>query len=167
MRTASIILWLALAPLAGGCGGHEFMVSAPAGLVQGVHEIDVGIDEYHSAALADFDSAADKSRAALQADLAAYLVKVVKANVPNVTEAQAAEQVARILTVYDAQVESLRAERANEAERYTRLKGLIQWTREVCAQMAEIETRRYDTLEQLKEKAATYTRLKLSGRSEP
>jgi hypothetical protein len=41
----------------------------------------------------------------------------------------------------------------------------VQYIREVCAQIAQIETARYDTLMRLKEKASLYVEAKLTGRT--
>ena len=153
-------LWLFLA--CAGCGGHEFLLKGPEAVTSILGQVETGIEEYHVAAVADFDNAAVRSRAALAADLAKYLVVVAKTGA-DVTTEQAAEKVAKILTVYDEQVASLAAERSNEAERYTRLRSLTEWGRRVAAQMAEIETRRFATVEELREMAVAHIQQTLSA----
>ena len=160
-----LLMFILPALMAGGCmGGHDFMLSAPTAVVEVLSQVEVGVDEYHAAATEDFDNAAAKSRAALQTTLAKYLVTVAALPATAVTVEQASEQAAKILTEYDAQVASLTTERANEAERYAKLQSLMQWGREVAAQIIEIETRRYDTVQQLREKAGAFVRQRITGR---
>ncbi len=168
---ASVLLVMAMAaPLAlTGCGGHDFIMEAPAAIARGAVELEMGVEEYHVAAVEELDRAAAQQRDALKADLAAYIVKTVNADLEpgTVTAEDAMERLETNFSLYEKQTASLETERAAERERYATMKGLCAWIRKVAAQVVEIETREYATLEQLRDLASEQVRTRVEeGRHE-
>jgi len=157
-KMAVAVVFFAATLLTAGCGGHEFLQRAPAAIAEGANQLETGIDEYHTAAVEEFDRAAARQRAALQSDLAEYVVQVLRADVDpeTVTVADVAERLADAFARYEDQQTSLDAERAVERKRYTTMMGLCDWMRKVSGQIVEIETRRYATLDELRDMAAEY-----------
>jgi len=155
-----MILTVVFAVLVAGCGGHQFLQSAPVAVAEAANELDTGVDEYHAAAVEEMTRAAATQRAALKADLAEYIVEVIQAGVDpaEVTAADVADRIAVNFETFEQQQSSLAAERAVENQRYVTMKGLCDWVRKVAGQIVEIETRRYATIEELRDMAVEYAR---------
>ncbi|MBM4019305.1 MAG: hypothetical protein FJ288_13450 [Planctomycetes bacterium] len=167
---ALLLLGLAAAVLMGGCmGGHDFALKAAQGVARGVTEIETGTDEYHAAATGDFDRAEAGQRAALAETLADYVARIAADPALKgkaVTSKDAGEALAPALEKYAAQVASLAAERKNEGERYANMRSVLQWMRELAAQMADMEQRRYATTEELRERASAWIEASIARRKE-
>ena len=145
MIVPCIFLPLLLLPILCGCGGHDFMMEAPAGIVKALNEVDVGIGEYHAAAVSDFDIAQTKQAKGLEDVLAKYIVEVAAlGKVATIEQARAALKPE--LEKYCKQVADLTEERGFEAERYMAILGLTEWGRQLAGQMMGIETARYATV---------------------
>jgi len=142
-----------------GCGAHEFMLEAPAVMAQGLAEVETGIDEYHAAAVAELDQAEERLRQALRNDLVLNLLQLAKTDPANAPpEDEIRQAVDDLLVRYHGPeyLGGIKRERENEAERYRRLKSLVEWLRRVAGQVAEIETDRYATVEDLRALAQRY-----------
>lgn len=159
LPSAVLFLPLVLA-LAGGCmGGHDYQMLAANSLVRAADEGVVGVSEYHAAAVTDLDNAAAKQKEALEVSLSNYVAQV--ASDPNlkgkvITPAQARAALKPEFDKYAAQVASLHGERVAEAGRFAGLLEVLQFVKETAGQMLEMESMRYDTVDQLRAKARLY-----------
>ena len=176
--SAALILCALGASLAlstAGCAGHGYLVKAQEAQLEIYDQVRVGISEYHAAALAELAAAEARTREALALGLAEDLVSAsagrlmptdAKARIQaaldaglSQAEADAAGRfgtedakalVGAILAEYDGQLSSIGAERAVLAERLSRLDQVIALGKETATQAAEIEVRRFATLEALR-----------------
>ncbi|MBE3040793.1 MAG: hypothetical protein IMZ62_18505 [Chloroflexi bacterium] len=161
MNRTIFIIALALPILVGCLGGHEFQLQAPTAIVAASVELDKGIAEYHTAEGKFLDAAEKKSRDELKTDLAIYVLKVgAAAGKGTLEEAKAA--ITPAFDAFDKSMVGITSDRTTERTRYTNMLTLTEWVRKLSAQMAEIETLRYATSDQLRQMAAEAVRTNLT-----
>ena len=147
---APIFLALLLLPLAAGCmGGHDFQMQAPLALAQIATQLDIGIGEYHAAENTQLLAAEAQAKDRLQTALAEYVLKVARAGgTATVDDAKAA--IAPAFANYDKDMAGITGDRQTESDRWRNMLELTEFTRRVARQIAEIETERYATYDELR-----------------
>ncbi|HUX03169.1 MAG TPA: hypothetical protein VMY35_19580 [Phycisphaerae bacterium] len=160
---AILLCFLLPALVAGGCGGHAFMMDAPIGIANASHEIEVGLDEYHAAAQTELANARTAHVATLKADLALNMMKMQAGELKFADEAAVKAALDGFLKKHTDALDSLGVEVANENERYRRCLSLTDWVRRLTGQLVQIETRRYATVEELKTLAERYVGQQITG----
>ena len=147
----SAVLFLPLVlVLAGGCmGGHDFQMAAPKAIVEIAAQLDTGIGEYHAAENTQLLAAEAQAKDRLQTALAEYVLKVARAGgTATVDDAKAA--IAPAFANYDKDMAGITGDRQTESDRWRNMLELTEFTRRVARQIAEIETERYATYDELR-----------------
>jgi len=132
----------------GGCAGHGYLVAAQEAQLDVYDQVEVGIAEYHQAALAELANADQAAADALCAGLAEDLQAIADGDLVVDPETY----VDQVLAEYTAQLASNDAERAVLADRLSRLREVIGLGRQTATRAAEIEVRRYATLDSLRQR---------------
>jgi len=143
-----LVLGAAAALCTAGCAGHGYLVKAQEAQLEIYEQVEVGIAEYHQAALQDLANADQASRDALAEGLAEDLAAIAAGDLVVDPETYVAE----VLGEYEEQRASSDNERAVLAERLRRLKEVIGLGRQTATRAAEIEVRRFATLDALRER---------------
>jgi hypothetical protein len=164
MTRTIFLITLALPILAGCMGGHSFQMEAPTAIVAASVELDKGIAEYHTAEGAFLTAAEAKARDELKTDLAAYVLKVGAAGGKGTLE-EAKTAITPAFDAFDKSMAGITSDRSTERARYTNMLELTEWVRKLSAQMAEIETLRYATSDQLRKMAAEAVRANLQPKA--
>ena len=146
--TILLVLGAAFALSTGGCAGHGYLVAAQEAQVEIYEQVEVGIAEYQQAALAELanadQTAYDALREGLAEDLAAIAAGTLVVDPETYTD--------EVLAEYTSQLASNETERAVLAERLRRLKQVIALGRQTATRAAEIEVRRFATLDALRQR---------------
>jgi hypothetical protein len=144
------LLFVPLLVLAGGCmGGHDFQMAAPKAIVEIAAQLDTGIGEYHAAENTQLLAAEAQAKDRLQTALAEYVLKVARAGgTATVDDAKAA--IAPAFANYDKDMAGITGDRQTESDRWRNMLELTEFTRRVARQIAEIETERYATYDELR-----------------
>jgi hypothetical protein len=162
--TRTIFVISFVLPILAGCmGGHDFQMQAPTAMVAATVELDKGIAEYHTAEGKFIDGAEAKARDDLKTDLAAYVLKVGAAGGKGTLE-EAKLAITPAFDAFDKSMAGITSDRRTERERYVNMLELTTWVRKLSAQMAEIETLRYATTDQLRQMAAEAVRASLGSK---
>ena len=144
------LLALLILPLAGGCmGGHDFQLAAPKAIVEIAAQLDTGVGEYHAAENTQLLAAEAQARDRLQTALAEYVIKVAKAG-GTATVAEAKAAIAPAFAAYDNDMAGITGDRQTESDRWRNMLELTEFARRVARQIAEIETLRYATYDELR-----------------
>ena len=146
--TILLVLGAAFALSTGGCAGHGYLVAAQEAQVEIYEQVEVGIAEYQQAALAELANADQTAYDALREGLAEDLAAIAAGTLVVDPEAYTDE----VLAEYTSQLASNEAERAVLAERLRRLKTVIALGRQTATRAAEIEIRRFATLDALRQR---------------
>jgi hypothetical protein len=133
-------------------GGHDFQMQAPKALVALAAELDTGIGEYHAAESTQLNAAEAQAKDRLQTALAEYVLKVAKAGGKG-TVADAKKAVAPAFDLYVKDMDGITSDRKTESDRWRNMLELTEFARRVAGQIAEIETLRYATYDELRNMA--------------
>jgi len=154
-----LVLGFAVALCTAGCGGHGYILAAQDAQLKVLDQVAVAVAEYDHAARAELDAAEAKTREALRLGLAEDLFAAAQRGLDvndqeavQAAKADAQALVDAVLAEYDGQLASLAAERAVLADRRARVNEILALGRQTATRAAEIEVRRFEAIEAVKER---------------
>jgi hypothetical protein len=157
-----ILILLMLLPLAAGCmGGHDFQAGAPIHGSQVMAQLGVGTEEYHTAETLLFDQAEAGAGDNLKAQLAEYVLKIAKAGGTGTLE-DAKKAIEPAFVTFQQEKTKIDGDRRSEATRYRNMLELLNFGKRIFAQIAEIETLRYATYDQLRQMSKEFINQQIS-----
>ena len=154
MRTLLVLALLALTGLTTGCGGYDYLLRSAELKASIANQVEVGLNEYHTAATLELDNAETASYEGQQESLL-VLIGFLKAGTPippdRAGNPRTPEDVVKtILALAQGSLKTITTERSNENTRYQKMQALLSKIRDISAKDAVIVTRQQNDLEQLK-----------------